>query len=175
MAPTSVRRAAVVTVSTGVSRGEREDRSGAILREGLRAMGFEVLPPCVVPDGFEPLAGELVRLADVERVDLLLTTGGTGLTPDDLTPEATRTLISREVPGIAEELRRAGSLATRTALLSRGVAGMRGRTLVVNLPGSPAAVREGLAVLAPLLDHVFELVAGGHRHPERTEGPTPCG
>jgi molybdopterin adenylyltransferase len=173
MGPTNARRAAVITVSSGVARGERPDESGAYLREGLQNLGFQVLPPVVVPDGVEPLGSEIRRLCDAEMVDLLLTTGGTGLTPDDLTPEATRPLIAREVPGIAEMLRAAGSTATPTAVLSRGVAGIRGKTLVVNLPGSLSAVREGLALLVPILTHVFELLEGAHHHPRPGGGDVP--
>jgi molybdenum cofactor synthesis domain-containing protein len=155
----------VVTVSTGVFHGRREDLSGVILREGLAALGFSVAPPIVVPDDEEQIATLLRRLCDEERVDVILTTGGTGLTPDDVTPEATRRLLERELAGIAEAIRRKGAEKTPTAVLSRGLAGTRGRSLIVNVAGSTGAARDALAVLGPVLAHAVELMAGGHEHP----------
>lgn len=155
----------MLTVSTGVYHGARADRSGELLRSGLAALGFTVLPPMVVPDGVGPVAEALRRLADEAQVDVILTSGGTGLTPDDLTPEATRQVVEREVPGLAELLREAGRRKTPFAVLSRGIAGVRGRTLIVNVAGSVGAARDALEALAPLLPHALELLAGQHHHP----------
>jgi molybdenum cofactor synthesis domain-containing protein len=150
-------RAAVITVSDGVSAGEREDRSGAALEELLAADGYEVARR-VVPDELDAVADAIAELsADVR---LVLTTGGTGIAPRDVTPEATLEVIDRDVPGIAEAIRADGARKTPHALLSRGIVGIRDRTLVVNLPGSPGACRDGYAVLRPLLEHALALVAG---------------
>jgi molybdenum cofactor synthesis domain-containing protein len=159
----AARRAAVLTVSTGVAAGRREDRSGQLLREGLAALGFEVAPPLVVPDGVAPVRAALERLL-AEGWDLIVTTGGTGLTPDDQTPEATRPLLDRELPGVAEAIRQRGREALPTAVLSRGLAGVAGRTLVVNLPGSAGGARDGLEVLRPIVHHALDLIAGQHGH-----------
>lgn len=150
-------RAAVVTVSDGVHRGVREDVSGDTLAELLREEGFEVVRR-VVPDEEDAIAAALTELADDVRV--VLTTGGTGFAPRDVTPEATSTVIERPAPGIAEAIRADALARTPHALLSRGVAGLRGGTLVVNLPGSPGACRDGFSVLCPALRHGLELAAG---------------
>lgn len=150
-------RAAVLTVSDGVHHGTREDRSGDTLDELLRAEGFEVVRR-VVPDERDAIAGAIVELGG--DASLVLTTGGTGFTPRDVTPEATRTVIEREAPGIAEAIRADALTRTPHALLSRGVAGLRGATLVVNLPGSPGGCRDGFAVILPALVHGLELAAG---------------
>jgi molybdopterin adenylyltransferase len=154
----------VLTVSDGVHAGEREDTSGDTLEELLEAEGFEV-ERRVVPDDREAISdaiGELARVAE-----LVLTTGGTGFAPRDVTPEATKPLLDREAPGIAEAIRADAAARTPHALLSRGIAGLRRATLVVNLPGSPGGVRDGFAVLRPALRHGLELAAGstssGHR------------
>ena len=156
-------RAAVLTVSDGVHHGTREDRSGDALSELLVAEGFEV-ERRVVADEAEEIAGAIVGLADAN--DLVLTTGGTGFTPRDVTPEATRPVLDREAPGIAEAIRADALTRTPHALLSRGLAGLRGGTLIVNLPGSPGGCRDGFAVLRPALVHGLELAAGdqGSRH-----------
>jgi molybdopterin adenylyltransferase len=151
-------RAAVLTVSDGVHAGEREDLSGETLGELLRADGFEVTRR-VVADVAQTIAAAIEELADASS--LVLTTGGTGFTPRDVTPEATRLVLEREAPGIAEAIRADAMTRTPHALLSRGVAGLRGATLVVNLPGSPGGCRDGYAVLRPALRHGLELAAGG--------------
>lgn len=153
------RRAAVLTVSDRVARGEAEDRSGPALADGLAAAGWTVAERAVVPDEAPEIAATLTRWAD-GGVPLILTTGGTGLSPRDVTPDATRQVVEREIPGIAEALRAASLGETPHAMLSRGIAGVRGATLIVNLPGSPRAVAGALGILAPVLDHALRLVAG---------------
>jgi molybdenum cofactor synthesis domain-containing protein len=153
-------RAVVVTASNRASAGVYEDRSGQALAEGLRALGFTVEGPHVRPDDVAEL--EVVQLAAIgSGADVVLTTGGTGLSPTDVTPEATRRVLEREAPGIAEAVRRYGEGEVPTSVLSRGIAGTAGRTLVVNLPGSTGGVRDGLAVLGPLLPHVVSQLRGG--------------
>lgn len=151
-------RATVVTISDKGSRGEREDASGPLLCDLLTEMGAQVVETHLIPDEPDQITTLLAGLADGEGVDLVLTTGGTGPSPRDITPEATRTVIEREMPGLAELLRRDGYQRTPFAVLSRGVAGIRRRTLIVNLPGSPKAVREGMEVLAPLLPAAIALI-----------------
>jgi molybdopterin adenylyltransferase len=156
-------RVAVLTVSDGVSEGTREDKSGDVLEELLAADGYEV-ERRVVPDERDAIADAISDLADEARI--VLTTGGTGLGPRDVTPEATMTVLERAAPGIAEAIRADSIARTPHALLSRGIAGVVGSTLVVNLPGSPGGCRDGFAVLRPALGHALELLAGqpsGHR------------
>ena len=159
-------RALAVTASNRAAAGVYEDRSGPVLAELLRSAGCEVDGPLVVPDG-EPVEAAL-RSALADGYDVVVTTGGTGLTPGDLTPEMTRRVIEREIPGIAEALRAAGAAAgVPSAILSRGVAGVAGRTLIVNLPGSTGGVRDGMAVLESVLGHAISQINGGdHARPD---------
>jgi molybdenum cofactor synthesis domain-containing protein len=153
-------RALAVTVSNRAAAGIYEDRSGPVLVDLLRAAGCAVDGPLVVADG-EPVEVAL-RDAVAGGYDVVVTTGGTGLTPADLTPEMTRRVLDREIPGIAEALRSAGATAgVPAAILSRGLAGVAGRTLIVNLPGSTGGVRDGVAVLAPVLEHAVSQINGG--------------
>jgi molybdenum cofactor synthesis domain-containing protein len=151
-------RAAVLTVSDGVHGGDRDDVSGDTLETLLRDDGFDIVRR-VVPDEHEEIADAIRELA--AETDLVLTTGGTGFAPRDVTPEATKAVLEREAPGVAEAIRADAVARTPHALLSRGVAGLVGRTLVVNLPGSPGGCRDGFAVLRPALDHGLALAAGG--------------
>ncbi|MDQ4097545.1 MAG: MogA/MoaB family molybdenum cofactor biosynthesis protein [Actinomycetota bacterium] len=152
--------AVVVTCSTRAAGGVYPDRSGPLILETLEKLGFEVAGQQVVADG--PAVREALAAAVAEQPDLLITTGGTGLSPTDGTPEATRSVIDREAPGIAEAIRAAGVAAgVPGAMLSRGIAGVAGRTLVVNLPGSTGGVRDGLAVIGPVLVHAVSQIRGG--------------
>jgi molybdenum cofactor synthesis domain-containing protein len=154
------RRAAVVAASTRAALGVYEDRTGPVIRDWLVARGFEVDGPVVVPDG--PEVAVALRAAIESGVDVLVTTGGTGISPRDGTPEATAPLLGVTLPGFHEELRRRGSASTPFALMSRGLAGIAGSTFVVNLPGSTGGVRDGLDLLGEVVDHVLDQLAGGH-------------
>ncbi|HEV8696277.1 MAG TPA: MogA/MoaB family molybdenum cofactor biosynthesis protein [Candidatus Limnocylindrales bacterium] len=156
-----MKRALVITASDRVSEGVREDTSGAGVGERLEALGFTV-QRAVLPDEREALAHVLRASADTH--DLIVTTGGTGLTPRDVTPQATRDAIDYEVPGLAEAMRAAGRVTTPFADLSRGVVGVVGKSLVVNLPGSPKGALESLAAIEGVLDHALETLAGPHDH-----------
>jgi len=160
--------AAIVTVSTKGAVGKRVDESGPAIREALEAAGIKVVHTKLVSDGVTPV-GNAIREAS-QKANVVITSGGTGLSPNDMTPEATRRVIDREAPGIAEALRAHSLTKTAHGMLSRGVAGTLGAALVVNLPGSPKAAGESLEVLIPVLAHAVELLAGesgegGHRNP----------
>ena len=164
-------RAGVITVSTRGAAGLREDSSGPAMRNALTAAGHEIVSTQLVPDEVGKIANAILE-AVRSGANVVLTSGGTGLSPNDVTPEATRRVIDREIPGIAEALR-AGSLAkTPHGMLSRGVAGAVGATLVVNLPGSPRAVSESLEVLLSVLPHAVELLAGGSGESGHARGRT---
>jgi molybdopterin adenylyltransferase len=153
-------RAVVITVSDGCARGLREDRSGPALIELLEELGASIAGSEVLPDDLEPLAERLRALALRPDVNLIMTTGGTGFGPRDNTPEATRAVIEREAPGLAEAMRIETRKDTPFAMISRGVCGTRNGTLIINLPGSPKSVRESFAVIKPVLPHVVALMAG---------------
>ncbi len=150
----------ILTLSDKGSRGEREDRSGLEIREALVSFPARVEAYEIIPDEEEIIVQKLLGWVDHKKLDLILTTGGTGLSPRDVTPEATRRVLDKEIPGIAEAMRAEGRPLTPMAMLSRAVAGIRCRTLIVNLPGSPLAVRENLAVILPVLKHALEKIQG---------------
>ncbi|MFI4978502.1 MAG: molybdenum cofactor biosynthesis protein B [Solirubrobacterales bacterium] len=155
--------ALVITVSDGVSARTREDESGRALVRILKDAGFEVTEPVVVPDEEQRIADAIVAAAD-QGADVVVTTGGTGLGPRDLTPQATSTVIDFEVPGIGEAMRRAGAASTPMAALSRSMAGVRGQTLIINVPGSPRGATESLEAVLPTLAHAIKLLHGDTAH-----------
>lgn len=157
-----MRRAGIIIASTRAATGVYEDRTGPVIADWLAEHGFEVIPAAVVPDG--PSVGAALRALLALEPAVVVTSGGTGLSPDDVTPEETGRLIDREVPGIMEAIRAAGLAKTPLAALSRGHAGLAGTTFVVNLPGSPSGVMDGLAVLDPIIEHVCDQVEGRHGH-----------
>jgi molybdopterin adenylyltransferase len=155
-----VMRAALLTVSTSKARGEGEDESGAALAEFVRGLGLEVAAQEIVADDRAAVEARLVDFCDELEVELILTSGGTGLSPDDVTPEATRAVLEREAPGIAEAMRAASRPHSEHWMLSRGVAGTRGRTLIVNFPGSPRSIGQCGEAIAAALPHALALLAG---------------
>jgi molybdopterin adenylyltransferase len=150
----------VITVSDRGYRGEREDASGEVIREMVQGVGAEVAFSTIVPDEREEIKRALLQGADEIGLDLMVTTGGTGVSPRDVTPDATREVIEWEIPGFAEAMRMAGLKKTPHAMISRALCGVRGHTLIVNLPGSPKAVREGLEVILPALSHTIAKIQG---------------
>jgi molybdenum cofactor synthesis domain-containing protein len=157
-------RAAILTVSTSRAAGESTDEGGDALATYAAALGAELAGREVIPDDRDLISQRLVHWADREGCDLVLTTGGTGFSPHDLTPEATRAVIEREAPGLPEAMRAASRPHTRHWMLSRGIAGIRGNTLIVNFPGSPSSIGEAGEAIAAALPHALELVAGKHPH-----------
>jgi molybdopterin adenylyltransferase len=153
-------RAGILTVSDRGARGEREDKSGQVIRTMLEANGAEVVCYAIVPDEGPAIRDRLLEWADRERLDLVLTTGGTGFSARDVTPEATAAVLDRPVPGISEAIRAEGRKKTPHAILSRATSGIRGRTLIINLPGSPKGVEQSLEVVLPALPHAIEILRG---------------
>ncbi|MCX7982409.1 MAG: MogA/MoaB family molybdenum cofactor biosynthesis protein [Syntrophales bacterium] len=159
-------KAAIITVSDKGARGERIDLSGPEIARLLGTIGAEIIHTAIIPDEKETIAAEICECADVRGCDLILTTGGTGVSPRDVTPEATLSVIDRTIPGLAEEMRRASATKTPHALLSRALAGIRNKSLIINLPGSPKGARENLEAVLPALPHAIEKIKGD---------PTDCG
>jgi molybdopterin adenylyltransferase len=153
-------RLAILTISDAGSRGERADGSGDVIASWAKERGYTLVQRSLVPDETGRIVGTLIEWADGNHADVILTTGGTGLTTRDVTPEATRAVLDKEAPGIAEALRMSAYPRFPRAALSRGLAGVRGKTLIVNLPGSTGGVRDGLGVLNDLIEHAVELVRG---------------
>lgn len=151
-------RFGILTVSDRSARGERADASGPALVERVRAAGWQVTAQAIVPDDFNTLRGTLSDWADAGSVDIILTTGGTGFAPRDVTPEATRSVMDREAPGLAEAMRLASAAKSKHAMLSRAIAGLRGRVLIINLPGSPGGAVENLETVLPALEHAVQLL-----------------
>lgn len=157
-------RIGIVTVSDRSSTGEREDKSGSILKELGQQIGGNITAYKIIPDEMSKIEETLVFLADVKQCDLILTTGGTGLTARDVTPEATQSVIHKEVPGIPEAMRMETFKQTKMSILSRAVAGIRGKTLIINFPGSPKAIKECFDVIEPVLPHALQLLRGNSDH-----------
>ncbi len=145
------------------SRGEREDISGKVIMEMIQELPSEVTAYEVIPDEFDVIRERLIEFTDIKKLDLIVTTGGTGVSPRDVTPEATRDILERELPGMAEAMRAESLKKTPYAMVSRAICGMRGETLIINLPGSPKSVRENLAVLLPAINHTVEKIKGSTR------------
>ncbi|MCE5335432.1 MAG: MogA/MoaB family molybdenum cofactor biosynthesis protein [Desulfobacteraceae bacterium] len=154
------RKTAIVTVSDRGARGEREDKSGRALHDRLASEGFEVCFQTVIPDEVDEIGKVLAQLADERNIALILTTGGTGVSPRDVTPEATLSVLDRTIPGMAEAMRAAGLAKTPHAMISRAVAGIRGRSLIVNLPGSPKGAIENLECILAALPHALDKIQG---------------
>lgn len=151
----------VLTISDRCSRGEREDESGKVIQELIKNLPLNIVKYEIIPDELELIKKKLIKYADKLKVDLVLTDGGTGFTPRDVTPEATKAVIDKEVPGIPEAMRSECFKLSPRAILSRAVAGIRGRTLIINFPGSPKAVKESLEVIMDIIVHALDMIAGG--------------
>jgi molybdenum cofactor synthesis domain-containing protein len=156
-------KAAILTMSDKGSRGEREDKSGQVIKEMIIGLPAEVVSYEVIPDEREIIKEKLIHLSDIIKADIIITTGGTGLSPRDVTPDATLEVIEKEVPGMAEAMRAESLKKTTNAMISRAVVGVRGETLIINLPGSPKAVRENLSVILPAIPHAIEKLKGDQR------------
>lgn len=154
-------KTAILTISDSCSLGERDDVSGQTIRDMLPQDKYEIRQMIIIPDDHEKIANELIHFSDKTKIDLVLTTGGTGLGPRDVTPEATASICERMVPGLGEIIRAEGYKKTPNAVLSRSVSGIRKETLIINLPGSPKAVRESLDVILAILSHAVEMMRGG--------------
>lgn len=155
--------AGIITVSDKGSQGKREDKSGPVIAELLAGAAVSVKKTMIIPDEVDQIAQAIVQLADVEKLDLILTTGGTGVSPRDLTPDATLKVLDKEIPGMAEAMRASSMKVTPHAMISRAVAGIRGRSLIINLPGSPRGAKENLSVVMPALTHTMEKIQGDER------------
>lgn len=153
-------KAGVLTISDKGAAGERRDESGELINQLLQSLQLEVIYYRIIPDEQPQIEEELIRMCDVEKIDMVFTTGGTGLSPRDVTPEATMAVIDRQIPGMAEAMRQAGLAQTPYAMLSRAVCGARKKTLIVNLPGNPRAVRQGLEVIVSVLPHALAKLKG---------------
>jgi len=151
-------KAAILTISDRSSRGEREDKSGPVIQELLQSIGAEIIKYDIIPDEKDIISMALMDISDTLKVDIIVTTGGTGLTQRDVTPEATIDVIDKRIPGFEEAMRSESMKITPFGMLSRAVAGVRNKTLIVNLPGSPKAVRENLSVILPAIPHAIELI-----------------
>ncbi len=162
-------QAAVLTISDSVHGGTREDLSGPAVRERLEQLGWRVAALEVLPDEADLISARLATLADGNQLSAVFTTGGTGIAPRDITPEATQTVIERLIPGLAECMRMDGRKSTPTAVLSRGIAGTRGKVLIVNLPGSPKGAVESLNSIVDLVPHILDLLGGNTAHPAATQ------
>ena len=156
-------RAAILTMSDKGFRGEREDKSGQVIKEMIISLPSDVVSYEVIPDEKEIIKKKLTHLSDIIKADIIITTGGTGLSPRDVTPDATLEVIDKEVPGMAEAMRAESLKKTANAMVSRAVVGVRGETLIINLPGSPKAVRENLSVILPAIPHAIEKLKGDQR------------
>ena len=155
--------AAILTMSDKGYRGEREDKSGQVIKEMIISLPSDVVSYEVIPDEKEIIKKKLTHLSDIIKADIIITTGGTGLSPRDVTPDATLEVIDKEVPGMAEAMRAESLKKTANAMVSRAVVGVRGETLIINLPGSPKAVRENLSVILPAIPHAIEKLKGDQR------------
>lgn len=155
--------AGIITVSDKGSQGKREDQSGPVIAELLAGADVSIRKTIIIPDEIDQISQAIVQFADVEKLDLILTTGGTGVSPRDLTPEATLKVLDKEIPGIAEAMRAASMKITPHAMISRAVAGIRGQSLIINLPGSPKSAKENLSIIMPALAHTMEKIQGDER------------